>query len=350
MESFRKDALLGKELKYLEEQSIIDNARIRNFRSPKIKGKIDTVKESTANLSKEIDDYTAEMNDDEYNQYRRSKIISKQQIKEPVEFSLLRNSIVAALSSASDDYDEIEFEEEEEENYSTEASEVAVSIGGEKDYQKIHSPITKNMHTPKSKTFSMTNFYQTSNSRLNLDPNSRSMRYEDLMSSFESPLNPPETNRAIEIADKVRVKLYSPFMSKRNIEPTLPQNLSMASIYRTPQNSKSIKNSRTNTTHNIKSNNYSSRLTSQLSPFFGSRKAVTDINGVTEHVQRLRRAKQVTPVKKNTDDFDNFREVIVPDMPIITPNRTKITNLFTKEIDKVLQEVEHSIIEQDNFS
>ena len=348
MESFRKDALLGKELKYLEEQRIIDSARIRNLRSPKIKGRIESVKESTANLSKEIDDYAEEMNDDEYREYRKSAINSKKEIKEPIEFSLLRQSIAAALSSASDDYDEVAFEEEEEASF-TEASEVSINMDGEKDNQKIHSPISKSTRSPNYKTFSMTNFYQTSNSRIKQDSNSRTMKYEDLMTSVESPINPPETNRAIEIADKVRVKLYSPYMTKRSLEPTLPQNLSMASIYRTPQNSRNFKNTNFNGSRSIKTNNYSKYL-NQIFSSSTPHKTVEDINGVTEHVQRLRRAKQVTPTKKNTDDFDEYREVIVPDIPIITPNRTKLEHLFSKEIDKILEETEHKIIMEQNLS
>lgn len=346
MKSFRKDALLGKELKFYEEQNIIDNARIKAIRSPNIKGKIKTVKESTMNLTKEIDEYQTEMSDDEYKEYRQSKVISKQEIKEPIEYSLLRNSIMAALSSASDESNEAEFEEEEEDISTTEASEVSINLENESSNQKNHSPILKKSRTPNQKTFSMTNFYQTYEDQSNSRANSTSMKYEDLMTSFESPLNPPETNRAIEIADKVRVKLYSPFMTKRNLQPSLPQNLSLAAVYRTPQNSKTYKTS--NNQNNI---NYSSiyhKTSNRQSPFSTPHKTVTDINGVTEHVQRLRRAKQINSKTKEMDeDFDEFQEFIIPDKPIITPNTTKLANLFSKEIDKVLEETEHSILEQD---
>lgn len=344
MESFRKDALLGKELKFYEDQNIIDTARIKTLRPPRIKGKIEEVKESTMNLTKEINDYQAEMNDDEYKEFHLKQNRLKHENKEPIEYSLLRTSIMAALSSASDENDEIEFEEEEEDISATEASEVSISLDRDNNIQKSHSPIKKSYRTPNQKTFSMTNFNQSFNSRSNSSINSKSMRYEDLMTSFESPLNPPETNRAIEIADKVRVKLYSPYMTKRNLQPSLPQNLSLASVYRTPQNSKSFKNSvnRSNNYSNIYRKTYNNQ--SSLST---PHKTVNDINGVTEHVQRLRRAKQITPTKKDVDEFDEFREVIIPDKPIITPNVTELTNLFSKEIDQVLEETNHFIIEQD---
>lgn len=336
MESFRKDALLFKELKYYEEQNIIDNARVKSLRSQNIKGKIDKVKESTLNLSKEINDYQAEMSDDEYKEFHQSKKKLKQENKEPVDYSLLRTSIMAALSSDSDENNETEFEEEEEDISTTEASEVSISM--ESENQK-NSTILKKSRTPNGKTFSMTNFNQSFNSSTNSFNDSKSMRYEDLMTSFQSPLNPPETNRAIEIADKVRVKLYSPYMTKKNLTPSLPQNLSLASVYRTPQNSKSSKN-----TINRNNNYYSSIKTFLSTPH----KEVTDINGATEHIQRLRRAKQVTPKKKYfDDDFDEFENVIVPDKPIITPNRSKLTDLFSKEIDRVLEEANHEIIQED---
>ena len=334
-QTFQRDVLLGPELRLLEEQNKIDKARYRSFLTPQ-KRQINSIHESVDDITKEIESIELDMSEDEFEEYRYSKIqAEKSPIKpEPIEYTLLRDSIKAAISNTSIG---------EEEDYSDETeSEVSVAS------------IDKNIREQNCKEnaidFSRSPKYNQSPIR-NM---SKSLRYEDLCSS-EDPNPSFEMEKAIEASEKARVKLNSPYMTKiKNIRPLPPQSPSV-SYYRSKMPYSYISNTSRNSKTGHSQTPNSKMLSQNYSPFQteknynsimnfdergyktpSSSKKLMSINGVKEHIERLKK----TPPPPEDDETP---EIILPNKPLITPNLHQLATLYSKEIDDVLEEINGSL-------
>ncbi|OHS92682.1 hypothetical protein TRFO_41009 [Tritrichomonas foetus] len=358
---FQRDALLGRELKFFEEQSIIDKARYKSFRTPQKSMQIAQVQESVENLTQEINSIEMEMDDDEYATYRQTKRLSsyyspRKPISEPLEFTLLRSSIAAALSS-SDEYDEEEEEEEEEFNEDAQTTELEIEnseiiIGpidkindhiqndlnmpsensqndkneSIKENKKVDTSCDMNYSINSNKNQSLS-FSQSSPQR-NRSFSKSSMKYEELCSFVEPQSQskyPLEMERAIQASEKARKILESPYMTKSRRIRAAPPTSPSISFYRSQLSSNS-------------SNLNTHRFAKSPSP----KKELMEINGVSDHLRRMRRIHLIESPPNIEEDRP---DVVLPNRPVITPNMHQLSDLYSREIDDIHSEINHSLNE-----
>lgn len=310
MKSFRQFADVDPELMFFEQRNEIDKARIKNLRNTKHQNRLETIRQSNAHLTKEINEITQDIDSDDLEEIQQKTLIekSKKTKKEPIEFTLLRTSVMAALSS-----------EEEENDIDTKEE--------DKNFD-----ISEKTELIKSKKDSI----NKSNASY-IDGNSKSMNYDELLSTFVTTHDLKEAKPVIDASDRARYKLYSPYLIKNDYRQTLPTNLTYLKNYRTPKNTKTFKQSKMKSFESPRKVNTNENYSEQqiIDSIVSNSKSVYDIDGVQNHVTRLRRAHVLN---QKPNDEDELVEVIPPNKPLLTPSKAEITKIIDTEMDYMIAE------------
>lgn len=288
-------ASLHPQLQFLSEQSIIDRSRLKQATTPPRKYRIADVKRSCSELDSEIEELQNTMSDDELSMYHHS--LSKTQNSEPLDLSILRESIAAAVAG------EEEFSSEYEEE------------------------ITEDFHVTETHQQSEQTFEDTEEDEerrrtmLRLSPHQaldRTLRLEELYS--DSPRRSKKTHtskeyaRAHEASEKARQRLYSPFMS------SAPKGVTIAE--------RAFHNTQLEATLN-----HPPSRTATSAYYKRVKDTRTKARGTDLFIETHKQKKKPEPKKE-------IPAVILPDPPLITQSCHRICGLLNTEIDGILAEAD----------
>ena len=300
IQEFQLAASLAPQLKVMNDQYIIDKCRTSKAKTPNRRERIEEVKKSISQLTDEINSLQ-DVLDDEAAQYRS---LTRRQTShsEPINVSILRESIAAAVGEEED-------EETTEEFGVGDDDRLLRDIGlSEQDEERRNSML-----------------------RLSLYRSTRSFNIDELMSG--SPQRPKtlskmdkhgnfvrnEYTRAVEAAEKARERLNSPFITRRGPGVTIAERAFSGTELEGTTDEVTMNDTRS----------YYMRM-KNLHP------------GPAKGTRAFLESRKV----KKTEEKKGSLEVVLPDPPLVTPSCVEVCGVLSHEIDGILAEVDRTVTQE----
>ena len=303
MQEFQHAASLAPQLKIMNDQYMIDRCRTKKAKTPNRREQLAEVQKSLSELDDEINSLQEALDDDELSQYNQTMKRGVRSRDEPINVSILRESIAVAVG------------EDEEENETTEEFEVGDDDRGSREFGMSEQDEER----------------RNTMLRLSLYRSSRSFNIDDLMSG--SPRKPKtlskmdrhgnfvrnEYTRAVEAAERAKERLNSPFLTKRVPGVTIAERAFSGTEMEGTTDEVSLNDTRS----------YYMRMRSLKPP----------------RAKGTRTFLETRKVKKKEEEKANL-EVVLPDPPLVTPSCYEMCGILNHEIDGILAEVDRTVTQE----